>query len=307
MKPTREWDVAYVLGLPGGEQDRLERKGTRALDINLDAVDPNRVRTELSVNVSAMANTGGGQIVYGLSDQGAIDAGGISKNIRGGTKEWLEDIIPHAVEYSLKGFAVYELPEVAGFTHCDPGKAVFVIDVPDSDEAPHQALDGKYYGRVGGKSRPLPHRLVMDIVNRRKYPVIEPTFAWSRDKGRSTSDRHRYQLQITLTNHGPIRALNYLLQVKIPKAVPAEDPHIHGVTSEEQEGIRYVVFEYADRPGFILFPGHTVDVLTGLGYSLDRDVYNRIRSDDLELRWKTFADDMPPRHGSVRFAELQEW
>jgi hypothetical protein len=59
VKSVRDWDLPYVLGLPVGEQDWLERKGSKALDLTLQGVDENRVRSQLSVTLSAMVNTGG--------------------------------------------------------------------------------------------------------------------------------------------------------------------------------------------------------------------------------------------------------
>ena len=53
-------------------------------------------------------------------------------------------------------------------------KSLFVVDVPDSDRAPHQSKrDLKYYVRLGGKSRPASHRLIEDIRARAKHPNFE--------------------------------------------------------------------------------------------------------------------------------------
>jgi hypothetical protein len=52
-------------------------------------------------------------------------------------------------------------------------KAIFVIEIPDSESAPHQATDRKYYARIAGKSKPIGHRMVLDILGRIKHPKIE--------------------------------------------------------------------------------------------------------------------------------------
>ncbi len=134
MKNPSEWTLNDLLVLPKGEQDWFERKGSRALDLNIPGVNESRVRTELSVTLSAMANTGGGQIIYGLTNEGKIDLGGISQTIRGGTKSWLEDIIPNSVEFPLRGFSVFEITDQPVLTPgLGQGKAVYVVDVPDSE------------------------------------------------------------------------------------------------------------------------------------------------------------------------------
>ncbi len=67
MKPTSEWDLNHILQLPPGEFDWLEMKGRKALDFSLSSVDENKVLDELSKQVSAFANSGGGVIVYGIT------------------------------------------------------------------------------------------------------------------------------------------------------------------------------------------------------------------------------------------------
>src|SRR5438874_958413 len=98
MKDARDWDEEYVLNLPPGEQDWFEAKSSGALDPTLpNAQLPDRMRDELSVSLSALANTGGGVLVYGISEvdeQWQVDSGGVSLNVKKrNTKEWLEDII----------------------------------------------------------------------------------------------------------------------------------------------------------------------------------------------------------------------
>ena len=307
MKPPREWTLRDVLGFSAGEQDWLERKGSRALDLSLVGVDENRVRSELSVTLSAIANSGGGQLIFGLDDAGSIDGGGVSCAVRGGTKSWLEDIIPNLVEFPLRGFAVFELADPpGGARELGVGKALYVVDVPDSEDAPHQAMDRRYYARLGGKSLPLRHRMVLDILARRKYPFVEPIIESARDKARSSADKHCYRLGIRLTNRGPIRPRDYLLRLKIPKAIPAQDPEIQFVQIEQIAGQEYVVYEYPSG-AIVLFPGFTVEVPSRFIYEVDQNIFQRIRMDDLELVWQTFADDMPPREGRIPFSRLQEW
>ena len=168
-----DWDEEYVLSLPLGENDRLERKGTPSLDVTPGG-NEGKTRSELAKQLSAFANTGGGQIVYGLKNDGSVDSGGVSETIRGLTKEWLEDLIPVLTEFEISGVNVYPIRGKSSSSKIENGKALFVIDVPDSDRAPHQSTaDRLYYVRLGGKSRPAPHRLIEDIRNRAKHPRVD--------------------------------------------------------------------------------------------------------------------------------------
>jgi hypothetical protein len=175
-KPVAAWDEDDVLALPSGENDGFERKGSRLLDLTIPGVKQDEVLNELAKQLSSFANTGGGQIIYGVSDEGAIDNGGIARSMKGrqSTKEWLEDVVPTLTDYEIVGFNVYEIARKQSGSAIGPDKALYVVDVPDSDRAPHQSKrDHKYYVRLASKSQPASHRLIEDIRNRARHPRIE--------------------------------------------------------------------------------------------------------------------------------------
>ena len=163
-----EWTEQYIESLPR-EDNRVEKKSSGTDDWTDD-----KFRAELAKQLSAFANTGGGSLIFGANDEGMIDGGlRLVRRGRQSTKEWLEDIIPHSTEPEIIGFRVIELQPSSGSTHIEAGKAVFVIEIPDSDRAPHQSVsDLLYYVRIGSKSRPAPHRIIEDIRNRAVYPLI---------------------------------------------------------------------------------------------------------------------------------------
>src|SRR6266446_361168 len=156
MKPAVEWDEQHIFSLPSGELDWVEFKSSRSLDLTIPGVKESEVRNELSKQLSAFSNSGGGTLVYGITDPVPgqphnVDLGGVALRCKGkSTKEWLEDIIPNLVEFPLKRFNVHLVPGQAG-SQIANGKGLFLIEIPDSEQAPHQANDKKYYARVGGK------------------------------------------------------------------------------------------------------------------------------------------------------------
>lgn len=174
MKDVQYWTVEDILSLPQGEFDWLEGKGSRSIDISDPSVKIDQVRNLLSKAISAFANSGGGYLVLGVKDPckgWGIDGGGIPTVLKNHpTREWLEDLIPHLVEPNLRSFNVYEVSSFDTPLHQIEGRAVYVIHIKESEQAPHQANDNVYYGRIGGKSRPLSHRFVMDILGRQKMP-----------------------------------------------------------------------------------------------------------------------------------------
>src|SRR6266404_4970868 len=170
-KPVTEWDEAYILSLPK-ENSEIERKGRMKLDLAAGA-DENDVLDELAKQLSALANTGGGKLIYGLKDDGTVDNGGVSTQIKNGTKEWLERRIPGITDYEILGFNVHEFEPKSPSSQIQHGKAIYIVDIPDSDRAPHQSnRDMKYYVRLGSQSLPASHKLIEDIRNRQKHPNV---------------------------------------------------------------------------------------------------------------------------------------
>lgn len=88
MKPTVEWDEQHILGLPSGELDWVEFKSSKSLDLTIADVKESDVRNELSKQLSAFSNSGGGTLVYGITDPApgkphAVDAGGVLLRCKG--------------------------------------------------------------------------------------------------------------------------------------------------------------------------------------------------------------------------------
>ena len=93
-KPAKDWTEDDVLALPAGENDSLERKGSKLLDLTIPGVKEDEVLNELAKQLSAFSNAGGGQIIYGVADDCTVENGGIASSVKGrqSTKEWLEDV-----------------------------------------------------------------------------------------------------------------------------------------------------------------------------------------------------------------------
>jgi Putative DNA-binding domain len=174
-KPPSEWGEDYILALPL-EDSSFERKPSSLVDLTLKGADKEKILHELARQLSAFSNTGGGTIIYGLTNAGEVDRGGVSRVIKGSQscKEWLEDVIPRLTDFPIVGVDVYEVVGQSGKdSKIHPGKAVILVSVPDSDGAPHQSTkDLRYYVRLGSHSEPAPHRLIEDIRNRSKHPRI---------------------------------------------------------------------------------------------------------------------------------------
>src|SRR6266851_6119899 len=98
--------------------------------------------SELFKDVSAFANSAGGQIVYGIEEEGphpkrvqdvdAINPAEVSR-------EWIEQVIDSNVQPRITGLHIQPI-DVA------PGRVAYVITIPQATTyAPHQSSDGRYY------------------------------------------------------------------------------------------------------------------------------------------------------------------
>jgi hypothetical protein len=318
---VRQWDESYILSLPL-EDDRWERKGSKLLDLNLPDVTWDKVCDELAKQLSAFANTGGGAIIYGVSDDGHIDGGGISQVLKGrqSTKDWLESIIPTLTEFEIVGFNVREIPPSVDSSLIQPGKALYVIEVPDSERAPHQSKrDRLYYVRLGARSQPASHKLIEDIRNRAKHPDV--AVVGVRISTVVVNDRGSYQqLELTfdwtLANVGRIKASNCCVvsttdygnfgpERGVPQTVQVRSTDSRTWFWELQYPI-YPGMEASFR-AMCYVTARVLQPSAGMKEYFVQPPEKGIPEQSIEaivISWKLFADSAPPKSGKQTIGEL---
>jgi hypothetical protein len=173
MKETWEWtedDILSLIHNNVGESTTLEYKACDALDKTAGK------KKEISKDVSAFANSAGGTIVYGVTENSAhepeaIDSGFDPNDISG---EWLEQIINSNIERRISGIIIntVALPK----TH--PGNVLYVVYIPESKLAPHMAADDRFYKRFNFQSVPMKEYEVRNLMRREHYPSREVVCAW---------------------------------------------------------------------------------------------------------------------------------
>lgn len=170
IKAKDGWSESDVLALPSGEHDYLERKaGALLKDKDFDK--------DMAKAVSALANSGGGYLIFGQKDDGSFD-GLPEKQGRTPIREWLEQKLPLLVVYPLQDFRIYKVePDIASVIPIN--SVVVVIEISDSSLAPHQSEKDKlYYYRVGGHSKPAPHFYLETLRGRSKFPNSQVVEVW---------------------------------------------------------------------------------------------------------------------------------
>jgi hypothetical protein len=123
---------------------------------------------ELCKDVSAMANSAGGQVIYGVGEDKkthkptAVDDGVTDDKI---TREWNHQILGSNIHPRIDGLTVQRIPlSATGFG--------FVITVTPTQTGPHQAPDKKYYKRYELEAVAMEDYEIKDIMRRSTTPEL---------------------------------------------------------------------------------------------------------------------------------------
>jgi hypothetical protein len=119
-------------------------------------------------DVTALANSAGGQIVYGIEEDkvtrkpSRVDDGVDDPKI---TREWIEQILNSRVQPRMNGVQTTRID-------MGSGKFGYVISVPQTQTGPHQSPDGKYYKRFDLQSVPMHDYEIRDVMRRSTTPDL---------------------------------------------------------------------------------------------------------------------------------------
>ena len=151
------------------ESGSFDRKSGRIIKENPNA---------LAKPLSAFANTNGGHLLLGVDDHGAFDGLDIVGKGRTPTIEWLNQKVTDLLAPPLRNFKIH-LVQASTDSRIPEGKILIVIDIPKSEDAPHQSIvDYLYYQRLGSESKPIPHRYLELLFNRERFPGPNVAGAW---------------------------------------------------------------------------------------------------------------------------------
>jgi len=260
-------------------------------------------RREISKDVSAMANSAGGTIIYGMIEEGhvpkGLDVGFDPTDI---TKEWLEHVILGTIRPRLNGVVINSISLVS---HA-PGKVAYVVYVPQSHTA-HQASNKKYYKRFNFEATAMDDYEIRDIMNRLRHPALIPQFTLHRS---SSANAAGFSLETKLKNEGTVRASDFKIIVTIPQKMAGQSRGF---------GQRSIIipsrifgeawYEYSvAKSNSVIFPSDELN-LNELGAILLISIHtgnidlNEAR--EPFLLWRTHANDRPPMTGKVFLSELR--
>lgn len=298
LRDLSEWDEDYILGLPTDEFDWIEYKASQKF------ADPAWLQ-DMSKYVSAWGNYDGGYIVFGVKDPGgrpsAIEIdGGVSVAIKPKLGDWLDEVLPRLVEPPLQRITTKLIYPKAHGSKILPGHAVIAVNIPESELAPHQALDRKYYQRLGRKLNPLKHRAIQDITSRRRHAKIRTTI---RIHSTGFSEPSMFW---KVENVGRVLALHWKVVIRFPTEINGQGilfKEEKCVIGETDDGKSFLELRIPQMMGSPLFPGSDVS----RSFELAVVNYEEQLKPSIEaIRVTTFADDMPAFEETIDLNEATQ-
>ncbi|AFY37348.1 AAA-4 family protein [[Leptolyngbya] sp. PCC 7376] len=165
MSSNSEWTLEKLEELIKNQVQEsltLDYKDSRSLGSS------NGKKNEISKDVSAFANSAGGTIIYGIQEENhlpkCIDEGVDPDEI---SKEWLEQVINSRIQRKIDNIHIYPI-----IISSNPDRVIYVVDIPQSSRAPHQANDKRFYKRYNFQSLPMEEYEIRDVSSREKTPRL---------------------------------------------------------------------------------------------------------------------------------------
>ncbi|HVE57048.1 MAG TPA: ATP-binding protein [Pyrinomonadaceae bacterium] len=277
----------------------LEYKSAEALDRN------ETKKKEITKDVSAMANSAGGIIVYGIAEYNDAEKRHLPERItpvdrRKYPREWVEQII-QAIRPRIDGIVIHSVNLSSG-----ESDVAFVIEIPQSNTA-HQANDHRYYKRFNFQAVPMEDYEIRDVMFREQTPNIVLNFLieithFITEEG----NKINYNLIVQAQNNGSAFAqyvavfldAPVLILQTIENKLNVKDGgrfYRHRLTNLNQE--------YADeqfKSNFPLLRNMSMNWRIPL-----KENFDEFRVQDLALKWKIYADNALPKEGKISLKEIE--
>lgn len=171
----------------------------------------------MSKDVSAFANSAGGVIIYGVIEDNhlpiKIDVGYDPADI---TKEWLEQVINSKIKRRIDGIRIKQIE----LKKNNPGRVIYVVDIPQSKRAPHMADNHIFYKRFNYQSVPMEEYEVRDTANRADAPDLALQFCIENNSVRLDFEEDEkfskpIALNAIITNTSVVPAMYYIVHFYI--------------------------------------------------------------------------------------------
>lgn len=322
--PQTKADLERLIADRVEESLQLEYKDARSL-----ATDGKKnPKTEIAKDVSAMANSAGGIVVYGMKEYDDAERQHLPEKItpidrKQFSKEWLEQVINSNINPRIGRLEIHPVPLD------NLNEVVYVLEIPQSTTAHQNVADYRYYKRYNFLAVPMPDYEIRDIMNRTKNPVIELDFkidkhvyeagdplgfARSPFNQKPKEVRTVHTLWVRPHNVGVVYAQYVSFSLVVPEGIVAERlgssfyRQLAGIVTFQFDNTHRDVVDVevsigANYPKY--GPSRFHPVLPGLkGPRKEIDLVPNPILDDRAISWTVHADNAVPTRGSVKLSDI---
>jgi len=297
-------------------------------------------KAEITKDVSAMANSAGGVIIYGVAEYQDKVRKHLPEKIdpidrTEFSKEWLEHVISN-IQPKIDGVIIHPVP-----IDTAPNHVVYVVEIPQSHTA-HQAKDMRYYRRFNFESVPMADYEIRDVMGRRQHARIELEFTilirtvtkssllgfnfYPQPFGEKKEPEKFtvYELKIRMVNTGKVYAqyaeayitmpcalvydyhAEYLERTRGPREVNLDKYCTYSRDNTVRDlikggGVLGPAPEYGPARYVPILPGTTLKVDD---YRLTED-FEAIDWGDRLIKWTTHVDNAPPHSGEIAIKDIE--
>lgn len=204
LHKLENYDIEFIESLIKNEIEEsinVDFKSADALS-KLDAK-----KKEISKDVSAFANSNGGIIIYGVNEinHKASELSFVNGNEF--TKEWLEQVISSTIQRNIPDLKIFPIRKDGKIEN-----TIYVVQIPESFEAPHIAKDKKFYKRYNFESVAMEEYEVRNLYGKKlKSKLILSGYNISYIE--TEGDDVKFMCQSGVFNEGEIAESDYKVNV----------------------------------------------------------------------------------------------
>lgn len=261
-------------------------------------------KTEITKDVSAMANSAGGTLVYGIREHSDPERRHLPEQITPVDRtmfprEWLEQVI-NSIRPRIEGIVINSVQLESG-----ENDVVYIVEIPQSHTA-HQANNHRYYKRFNFQSVPMEDYEVRDVMFREQMPDVGVRFFLEKKRDPDNEGALLVSLIVQARNFGSAYARYVACFVDVPVEALMRIENKRSI----KDGGRFYRHrltnlnqEYADdtfRANFPLLRSMTMSWKIPL-----KPDFTEIDNGDWSIKWKVYADNALPKGGQLPFDEIE--
>ncbi len=252
----------------------------------------------LTKDISALANSAGGILVYGIAENNDKPTGFSPVDKSEFSRETLDQIISSNIKPRIDGLVIHPVSLSSG-----ENDTAYVIEIPQSNTA-HQAYDKRYHKRLNTTTTSMEDYEIRDVMRRGNYPKFEFKFSLVKhyfpyDLTSDKEQKKYFNLNIHATNVGNVITLYYTSFFDVPRRIVETRNSLNhsGVEINDEWHERFVLTNFSEKSNLY------IPIQPGL--TINREIPISKIDTDIIIRWQIFADDAPVNTGNVNLKDIE--